>query len=251
MTIHEFGHQYFYGMLASNEFEEPWLDEGFTSWFTHKAIERSYLPSWGRRFQVGTDFGEWAGYWLPPSTDPLTRFGFKTRNMQSYFVTAYAKPTLVLNQLEAMLGRPVMEQVVRTYAQEMAFRHPTRNDFRRIAERVSGRDLSSFWRDFVEGTDVLDYAIRGVKSQEVTQGGGCSQTRRRSSRRRNPPRPARWAPSPSSAKVASRCPSLSGCGSKTRKNNGSSGMARTAGPPLSSTPPWLPRCWIPMATIPC
>ena len=86
-------------------------------------------------------------------------------------MTAYDKPTLVLNQLEAMLGRPVMEQVMRAYTQEMAFKHPTRNDFRRIAERVSGRDLSGFWRDFIEGTDTLDYVISGVKTQEVTEGG--------------------------------------------------------------------------------
>lgn len=172
VAVHEFGHQVFYGMLASNEFEEPWLDEGLTTWFTHKAMERSYHNLLGgRRFQVGTDFGEWAGYWSLPSSDPLTRFGFKTLNMQSSFITAYAKPTLMLNQLEALLGRPVMEQVVRAYAQEMAFRHPTRLDFKRIAERVSGHDLSAFWRDFVEGTEVLDYAIRRVKSREVTQGG--------------------------------------------------------------------------------
>jgi len=135
-------------------------------------MERSYHSLLGgRRFQVGTDFIEWAGYWSLPGADPLTRFGFKTLNMQGYFVTAYAKPTLVLNQLEAMLGRPVMEQVMRAYAQEMAFRHPTRLDFKRIAERVSGRDLGGFWRDFVEGTEVLDYAIRSVKEREVTQGG--------------------------------------------------------------------------------
>lgn len=172
VTVHEFGHQFFYGMLASNEFEEPWLDEGINTWFTHKALERTYhslLSS--RRFRVSTDFLEWGGYWSLPSADPLTRFGFKTLNAHSYSVTAYGKATQVLNQLEAMLGRPVMEQVMRTYAQEMAFRHPTRQDFKRIAERVSGRDLSAFWRDFVEGTEVLDYAIRGARTQEVTQGG--------------------------------------------------------------------------------
>ncbi len=57
VAIHECGHQFFYGMLASNELEEPWLDEGFTSWFTHKVMERSYHSLLGgRRFQVGTDF---------------------------------------------------------------------------------------------------------------------------------------------------------------------------------------------------
>ncbi len=97
VTMHEYGHQFFYGMLASNEFEEPWLDEGFTSWFTHKAMERTYHTLLGgRRFQLPTDFLEWAGYWSLPSADPLTRFGFMTVNLQSYFVTAYGKPTLVL-----------------------------------------------------------------------------------------------------------------------------------------------------------
>jgi hypothetical protein len=171
-ATHEFGHQFFYGMLASNEFEEPWLDEGFTSWFTHKAMERSYHSLLGgRRFQVGTDYFEWEGYWSQPALDPLTRFGFRTLNEKSYWIAAYDKPTLVLNQLEAMLGRPVMEQVMRAYVQEMAFHHPTRLDFRRIAERESGRDLSAFWRDFVEGTEVLDYAIREVRSRDITEGG--------------------------------------------------------------------------------
>jgi hypothetical protein len=101
----------------------------------------------------------------------LTRFGYETINGESYFISAYSKPTLVLNQLEAQLGRPVMEEVLRAYAQEMAFKHPTRQDFRRIAEKVSGRDLGEFWRDFVEGTEVLDYAIREVKTREVTKGG--------------------------------------------------------------------------------
>jgi len=71
VSVHEFGHQYFYGMLASNEVEESWLDEGFTSWYTHKAMQRSYQSLFSsRRFQIGTEFGEWASYWMAPSVDP-------------------------------------------------------------------------------------------------------------------------------------------------------------------------------------
>ncbi len=172
VSIHEFGHQYFYGLLASNELEEPWLDEGFTSWFTHKALQRTYQSIFSsRRFQVGTEFGEWVSYWLDPSVDPLVQWGFRMRDGASYNRTAYAKPTLVLDQMEAMVGRPVMEQIVRAYTTEMAFRHPVRGDFKRIAERVSGRDLGAFWRDFVEGTEVLDYAISAVRTSEVSEGG--------------------------------------------------------------------------------
>ena len=172
VTVHEYGHQFFYGMLASDEVEEPWLDEGFTSWFTHKALDRTYHTLLGgRRFQVGTSFLEWAEYWMVPSVDPLARAGHRARGIETCYATAYGKGTMVLEQLEAMLGRPVMAQVMQAYAQEMAFRHPTRQDFRRIAERVSGRDLAAFWRDFVEGTEVLDCAILEVNSREVTEGG--------------------------------------------------------------------------------
>ncbi|MBK8726114.1 MAG: M1 family metallopeptidase [Holophagaceae bacterium] len=172
VTVHEFGHQYFYGLLASNEFEEPWLDEGFTSWFTHKAMERQYHALFAsRRFTLETDFGEHAGYWDDPSVDPLTRFGWLTRDNGSYFRVAYAKPTLVLDQLEALLGRPQMEAVMRTYAETYKFRHPTAQDFRKVAEKVSGRDLSAFWRDFVEGTEILDLRILKVQNLPVQAGG--------------------------------------------------------------------------------
>jgi hypothetical protein len=172
ITIHELGHQWFYGMLASNEAEEPWLDEGLTSWFTHKAMDRAYQAIFSsRRFQIGTDAGEAIGYWTDPSVDPLNRPGFQDRDITASYIAAYGKPTLVLNQLEAMLGRPMMEQVMQGYAREMAFRHPTGRDFRRIAERISGRDLAAFWRDFVDGTDVLDMVIRQVVVKDVLEGG--------------------------------------------------------------------------------
>ena len=152
VSTHEFGHQYFYGMLASNEAEEPWLDEGFTSWFTHKATQRTYQGLFSsRRFQVGTEFGEWVSYWMDPSVDPLSQWGFKVRDGASYNRSAYAKPTLILDQLEAMVGRPVMEEILRAYATEMAFKHPFRADFKRIAETGIGSGSRRFLEGFRRG----------------------------------------------------------------------------------------------------
>ncbi|BDU74546.1 M1 family metallopeptidase [Mesoterricola silvestris] len=172
VTVHEIGHQWFYGMLASNEVEEAWLDEGFTSWFTQRALERGYQSLFSsRRFQVGTDAVEHLTYWLAPSVDPISWPSFQTRDFRSYVVAAYAKPAMMLAQLEAMIGRPQMELVMQTYAREFAFRHPKGRDFRRVAERVTGRDLSAFWKDWLDGTDVLDMAIAKVEVREVMEGG--------------------------------------------------------------------------------
>jgi hypothetical protein len=171
-TIHEIGHQWFFGMLASDAAGEPWLDEGFATWFTRKTAERTYqgiLNS--RRFQAGPDTAWNAAYWRDPSVDPLSRTGYQSRDLRTGQLTARAKAPLVLDELEAMLGRPMMERVLHEYASEMAFHHPTRQDFQRIAERVTGRNLSGFWRDFMEGTEVLDVVIQGVTSQDVLEGG--------------------------------------------------------------------------------
>ena len=60
VTIHEAGHQFWYGLVANNEFEEAWLDEGFNSYMTSKASDHSLGPEgWGRRF-FGADYGRGA-----------------------------------------------------------------------------------------------------------------------------------------------------------------------------------------------
>nr|WP_320132525.1 M1 family metallopeptidase [uncultured Holophaga sp.] len=171
-VIHEFAHQYFYGMLASNEVAEPWLDEGFASWFTAKVVDQDFQGFFNsRRFYADASTLDWADYWQDPTGDSILRPGNQARDLRSYGRFAYSKPALMLAQLEAFLGRPVMEQVMAAYAKEMAFRHPTGQDFRRIAERVSGRDLSGFWRDFVQGTEVLDVIIEKVNVRDSLDGG--------------------------------------------------------------------------------
>jgi hypothetical protein len=172
VTIHEIGHQWFYGVLASNEVEEAWLDEGLTTWFTRRAMDRGFQNIFSsRRFQIGTGVEDRISYWLHPSTDPISRPSYLTRDFGSYAVAAYAKPSLVLDQLEAVVGRPTLEQVLQTYAREMAFRHPTARDFKRIAERVTGRDLTAFWKDWIDGTETLDIVIDKVLTTDVLEGG--------------------------------------------------------------------------------
>jgi len=171
-TIDQVGRQWFHGMLAVDAAEEPWLDEGLSAWFAQKATERAYQNLFSsRRFQVGVDARALAGYWRDPSVDPLTRPGYQTRDLRSGAISAQCKAPLVMDQLEAMLGRPVLERVLQEYAREMAFRHPSGRDFLRIAEAVSGRSLAGFWRDFIAGTDTLDVVIGRVGVREVLEGG--------------------------------------------------------------------------------
>ena len=172
------GRQWFYGLLAADSQREPWLDDGLTAWFTQRAVARADQNLFSsRRFQLGTDTPGLIGYWRDPAVDPLSRPGDQTRDRASAATAARFKPPLVLDQLEALLGRPMMDRVVQEYTRTMAFRHPTGQDFQRIAEQVTGRNLTSFWHDFVDGTEVLDVVIQRVGTQDVLEGGWMDSPR--------------------------------------------------------------------------
>lgn len=103
--------------------------------------------------------------------DPITRTGYEMRDYSSYSSSIYSKPPLVLDQLEAMVGRPLMEQAMQGFAKEMAFKHPSCNDFKRIFEKTTYRDLNAFWSNYLEGTDTLDYIISNVEILDIMEGG--------------------------------------------------------------------------------
>ena len=78
-VVHEIGHQYFYGMVASNEFEEAWLDEGFTSYAEDKLMEQEYGLIPNLPVQSG----------LITSPAPLTQPSWKFDSQNQYASNVY------------------------------------------------------------------------------------------------------------------------------------------------------------------
>jgi hypothetical protein len=85
-----------------------------------------------------------------------------------YSVGAYAKPALALRTLEGTLGEEVMLEVMRTFFQRYRFAHPTTEDFRAVAEEVSGQNLAWFFDGLVYGDGVLNYTVTAVDEHSVT-----------------------------------------------------------------------------------
>ena len=182
VVVHEFGHQYFKELLASNEFEEAWLDEGFTHYATTKIMDQVYGPS---RIPLGL-FGVSLSKWLRlpalhhasvnrsahlafPPIDDLQRFAWQYYDSASYGMNAYPRAAVTLKTLEGVLGEAVMARVLRAYHQRWRFGHPSTKDFQAVAEEGSGRDLGWFFAQFVFGSRVLDYAVDEVTSREVEE----------------------------------------------------------------------------------
>jgi hypothetical protein len=170
VTIHEFGHNYWYGMVGSNEFEEAWLDEGINTYSEIKAMDHYYGADRSMLDLFGVRLGEVPYQRLTVigsgRFDPILKNSWSFIG-GSYTVNVYSKAGLMMLTLEKMLGEPVMGKVMKTYFETWKFRHPTSRDFVRVAEDVSGRDLGWFFDQVLSSPDKLDYGISDLRTFEI------------------------------------------------------------------------------------
>jgi hypothetical protein len=159
LVVHETAHQWVHGMLASNEWKEGWLDEGFASFLTNWYWEEHGNPRVWDRTLEGIAGLERAG-----RTEPVGWEGARFSTPDLYNSMTYGKGSLVLRMLRDLLGQDVMRRVLREYFAEYRLKHVTGRDLQHVAERVSGRDLGWFFGQWIERADKLDYAVAGVRS---------------------------------------------------------------------------------------
>ncbi|MFW9835685.1 MAG: M1 family metallopeptidase [Candidatus Thorarchaeota archaeon] len=184
VTIHEFGHGYWYGMVANNEFEEAWLDEGINSYSEIKAMDKFY----GRDrsmidlgcLKISDSLMARTQVIASGRMDPVVKKSWKFYSGGSYGVNVYQKAALTLLTLENYLGEDVMARVMKAYYELWKFRHPKTDDFVAVAEEVSGQDLGWFFDQFLHSPDKLDYAIGRLRSREIKEPEGIFQGELRS-----------------------------------------------------------------------
>jgi len=171
VTQHEFGHQYWYGMVATNEFEEAWLDEGINSYMETKGMDAlygKYTSEFNFPFlQLGEDDSQRFSYLQNPDTDPLTRFAWRFYDGDAYGAITYGKTATVLLTLEKIIGEETLRHALRTYFMRYRFTHPTGDDFIKTVEEVSGKDLHWYFDQAISGTQMLDYKILDAHSDAL------------------------------------------------------------------------------------
>lgn len=168
---HEFGHQYWYGMVATNEFEDAWMDEGINSYTELKVLDSIFGP----RTSVVNLWGMTAGeretqrlfYTGVADDDPIARKGWQYMNNNSYGGITYGKTAVVLLTLEGIIGEDTMRQAMHTYFMRYRFTHPTKEDFLKTIEEVSGTDLRWYFNQAIYGTQVLDYEVLPPRTYPV------------------------------------------------------------------------------------
>ena len=164
VTAHELAHTWFQFLLATNESKHEWMDEGFTSYISNLAmneIMKEGKDNPNSNSYRGYNYIATSGKEQPQSTQ-ADRYTTNT----GYGVAAYSKGAVFLSQLEYVIGKDNLNKTLLRYYKEWAFKHPTPNDFIRVAEKVSGAELDWYLTDWTQTTNTIDYGIKNIVSEK-------------------------------------------------------------------------------------
>ncbi len=159
VSVHEFVHSWYHGMLASNEGRFPWMDEGFTEYASSKVMQdlfpRDEDPhaSAYRGFEALVESGK-----QEPQSIHADHF---TTNF-AYGVTAYNFGEVFVHQLGAVVGEKTLASGLLRYTDACKFKHPEPIDFERVMEKQSGLELDWYFDQWINTTRTLDYGILEV-----------------------------------------------------------------------------------------
>ncbi|OGP58176.1 MAG: hypothetical protein A2V67_05880 [Deltaproteobacteria bacterium RBG_13_61_14] len=176
VIIHEFGHNFWYHLVASNEFEDSWLDEGITTYAEIQISKDLYGPAGSLMDWMGIQVDDLQmrrySYVRAPDLDPIQRNAWEYYSGSSYRANSYSKPALALITLENYLGPETMREILRAYLARYRFQHPVTADFVAVAEEVAGQDLEWFFNPALYSNAVLDYSVDRVSSRRLKPGRG-------------------------------------------------------------------------------
>ena len=164
VTAHELAHSWFQHVLATNEMKYEWMDEGFTTYISTLAKDKilnqnSFFPL--QRSYDSYLYLARSGKEQPQQTN-ANRYEYNL----AYEVSAYSKGSVFLSQLGYIIGEDKLSKTLKEYYRMHQFKHPVPNDFRRVAERVSGIQLKWYLTDWTQTTNTIDYSIKSVKADE-------------------------------------------------------------------------------------
>jgi len=174
VTIHEFGHGYFYGLLASNEFEEPMLDEGLNEYW-----DLRMLRDRGQSVHATTPLLRKLGF-APafkvfeaerlgtPRNDPADAIGRNAYDRLQGIGPVYSRTAVAMRDLEARIGKDATERAFKEYYRRWKFRHPSAADLRETLADVTGQRaaVEAVFAQQVYASAKIDDRIASLSSRE-------------------------------------------------------------------------------------
>ncbi len=166
VTAHEMAHSWFQHILATNEAKHEWMDEGFTSYISTLAMNevmKQNNPNSLKKTYI--DYFQLA---ISGVEQPQSTHADRYAHNFAYGNSAYSKGAIFLSQLGYIIGDENLAKTIKRYYDTWKFKHPTPNDFKRVAEKVSGIQLDWYLTDWTQTTNWIDYGIKDVEENGNT-----------------------------------------------------------------------------------
>ena len=162
VMVHEMAHSWFQHVLATNESEHEWMDEGFTSFISSLCMNQIMEQNKENPFE-----GSYRGYYALVNSGlemPQATHADRYTTNFAYGVSAYSKGSIFLSQLGYVIGQDKLMETIQKYFEDFKFKHPVPNDIKRTAEKVSGMELNWYLKDWTQTTNTIDYGIKSVEA---------------------------------------------------------------------------------------
>jgi hypothetical protein len=166
VTAHEFAHTWFQFLLASNEQKHEWMDEGFTSYISSLAMNE--IMQQHKENPHERSFKSYIYLAKSGVEEPQTLHADRYKFNMAYGASAYSKGALFLVQLGYIIGEKNLEKTIKKYFEDFKFKHPTPNDIKRTAEKISGIQLDWYLNYWTQTTRTIDYAVTEIIDNQVT-----------------------------------------------------------------------------------
>ncbi len=169
VITHEVGHNWFYGILAFNERDHSWMDEGINSYYEGLYMDKYYkgksnfgIPDF---FFKGSDMSFLEASYLYQARRNLNQAPETSSddfNRINYFLSSYEIPARALKHLELYLGEQKLDAIMQGFYEEWKFKHPYPEDFQSYVQSQTNKDLSWFFEGLIYSKDKLDYSIKDL-----------------------------------------------------------------------------------------
>lgn len=180
--LHEVGHNWFYGILGSNERNYPWMDEGLNSYYEYRIMQQKYptatlndaikLP---KIFHLNRFLLRDLPYYeylitARKNIDQALSLSAEKYSTMNYGTTVYAKTALGVQNLAAYIGVPAFDTLMHRYFNLWKFKHPQPDDFKEIVTKNTPKNVDWFFDFWLDSNRKIDYKINSVKRNIKTIG---------------------------------------------------------------------------------
>ena len=161
VTAHEAIHSWYQHLLATDEAQYSWMDEGFTS-YAEDLILQEILPKFKPFYR---SYGSYYRLVSSGKQEPLTTHADHYQTNRAYGTASYSMGLIFCHQLSYVVGEEVFLKGMKRYFNSWKYKHPTPNDFIRIIEKESGLELDWYLEQWIETTNTIDYGIKWLEKK--------------------------------------------------------------------------------------